>query len=239
MQSYSSQDDLAAAVAELSRRDAATCGLLAARHGVPPLRRMEPGLASLLRIVTDQLISLKAAAAIWQRLEAGLPMGDANSLAAASEDRLRGFGLSAARRAASRPSRKPSLQARSTSRTLGCLTTLPCCKRLQSIPGIGPWTAQIYLLIGAEPERRLAGGGPCPAAGRPGPFRPPGPAQPCRHARDWRRPGGPGGRLPPTCCGATIATCAELPRTDPRGMEALHRGVTPDIVLIQVNKPTR
>ncbi len=61
MQSYSSQDDLAAAVAELSRRDG-RLGLLAARHGVPPLRRMEPGLASLLRIVTDQLISLQAAA---------------------------------------------------------------------------------------------------------------------------------------------------------------------------------
>ena len=63
MQSYSSQDDLAAAVAELSRRDG-RLGLLAARHGVPPLRRMEPGLASLLRIVTDQLISLKAADAM-------------------------------------------------------------------------------------------------------------------------------------------------------------------------------
>ena len=33
-------------------------------HGMPPLRHVEPGLQSLLRIVTDQLISLKAGEAM-------------------------------------------------------------------------------------------------------------------------------------------------------------------------------
>jgi DNA-3-methyladenine glycosylase II len=146
MQSYTSQDDLAAAVAELSRRDG-RLGLLAARHGVPPLRRMEPGLASLLRIVTDQLISLKAAAAIWQRLEDGLPMGDANSLAAASEDRLRGFGLSGGKARSFRAIAQAVVSGTLDVQALRLLDDDTALKRLQSIHGIGPWTAQIYLLM--------------------------------------------------------------------------------------------
>jgi DNA-3-methyladenine glycosylase II len=144
MQSYTSQDDLAAAVAELSRRDG-RLGLLAARHGV--LRRMEPGLASLLRIVTDQLISLKAAAAIWQRLEDGLPMGDANSLAAASEDRLRGFGLSGGKARSFRAIAQAVVSGALDVQALRLLDDDTALKRLQSIHGIGPWTAQIYLLM--------------------------------------------------------------------------------------------
>jgi len=146
MQSYANQDDLAAAVAELSRRDA-RLGLLAARHGVPPLRRMAPGLASLLRIVTDQLISLKAAAAIWQRLEDGLPMDDAKSLAAASEERLRGFGLSGGKARSFRAIAQAVASGALDVEALQLLDDETALKRLQSIHGIGPWTAQIYLLM--------------------------------------------------------------------------------------------
>jgi DNA-3-methyladenine glycosylase II len=146
MQSYTSQDDLAAAVAELSRRDG-RLGLLAARHGVPPLRRMEPGLASLLRIVTDQLISIKAAAAVWQRLEGGLPMNDADSLAAASEDRLRGFGLSGGKARSFRAIAQAVVAGALDVEALRLLDDDSVLKRLQSIHGIGPWTAQIYLLV--------------------------------------------------------------------------------------------
>jgi DNA-3-methyladenine glycosylase II len=146
MQSHTNQDDLAAAVAELSRRDA-RLGLLAARHGVPPLRRMEPGLASLLRIVTDQLISLKAAAAIWQRLEDGLPMDDAKSLAAASEEHLRGFGLSGSKARSFRAIAQAVASGALDVEALRLLDDETALKRLQSIHGIGPWTAQIYLLM--------------------------------------------------------------------------------------------
>lgn len=146
MQSHTNQDDLAAAVAELSRRDA-RLGLLAARHGVPPLRRMAPGLASLLRIVTDQLISLKAAAAIWQRLEDGLPMDDAKSLAAASEEHLRGFGLSGSKARSFRAIAQAVASGALDVEALRLLDDETALKRLQSIHGIGPWTAQIYLLM--------------------------------------------------------------------------------------------
>jgi DNA-3-methyladenine glycosylase II len=146
MQIYTCQDDLGAAVAELARRDG-RLALLAARHGVPALRRMEPGLASLLRIVTDQLISLKAAAAIWQRLESGLPVVDAATLAAADEDRLRSLGLSGGKARSFRAIALAVLEGRLDLEALQLQDDDTVLERLQSIHGIGPWTAQIYLLM--------------------------------------------------------------------------------------------
>ncbi len=146
MQSYTNQDDLAAAVAELSRRDA-RLGLLAARHGVPPLRRMAPGLASLLRIVTDQLISLKAAAAIWQRIETAFPGLRAGDIAAAPEAQLRSLGLSGAK---ARSFRAIATAAAGGALDLDALARLAddeVLRQLTALRGIGPWTAQIYLLM--------------------------------------------------------------------------------------------
>src|SRR5436305_1627906 len=47
-------------------------GAIAERLGLPPLRRRPPGFAALLRIITEQMLSLKAADAIWQRIESEL-----------------------------------------------------------------------------------------------------------------------------------------------------------------------
>ena len=222
MQSYSNQDDLAAAVAELSRRDAATSACSWRAMACRRCGACEPGLASLLRIVTDQLISLKAGEAIWQRLEAGLPMGDANSLAAASEDRLRGFGLSGGKARSFRAIAQAVVAGGLDVQALELLDDDTVLKRLQSIPGIGPWTAQIYLLMALNRQRWLAGGRPRPAGGGPGPFRPPGPAQPCRHARAWRRPGGPGGGAAALPAVAPLSRPARNAPADPRH-GGLHR----------------
>jgi DNA-3-methyladenine glycosylase II len=146
MRIYTCQDDLCAAIADLAQRDG-RLALLVARHGVPPLRRMEPGLASLLRIVTDQLISLKAGAAIWQRLEAGLAVRDAASLAAAGEDRLRSFGLSGGKARSFLAIALAVIEGRLDLETLQLQDDDTVLKHLQSIHGVGPWTAQIYLLM--------------------------------------------------------------------------------------------
>src|SRR6478672_7081377 len=67
------------------------------RHGLPPLRHAEPGLESLLRIVTDQLISLKAGEAIWARLARRLGSFAPQEVLAASHEDLRALGLSGAK----------------------------------------------------------------------------------------------------------------------------------------------
>jgi DNA-3-methyladenine glycosylase II len=146
MQIFAGQDDLAAAVAELAEREP-RFARLASRHGVPALRRMEPGLASLLRIVTDQLISLKAAAAIWQRLETGLASLDQQTVAAVEEGQLRSLGLSGAKARSFRAIAQAASDGALDFDRLQGLDDEQVLKCLQSIRGIGPWTANIYLLM--------------------------------------------------------------------------------------------
>lgn len=114
------------------------------RHGLPPLRRAEPGLESLLRIVTDQLISLKAGEAIWARLAERLGRLTPDRVLAAPHDELRSLGLSGAKArtfhaAALAFGTGGGLEAVASDEEI-------LLRWLTDIPGIGPWTAHVYIL---------------------------------------------------------------------------------------------
>ncbi len=111
------------------------------RHGLPSLRHMEPGLKSLLRIVTDQLISLKAGEAIWNRLETRLGSFEGASVLACPIEELQALGLSG--------TKARTFHAAADVFEHEAFETLPDREILASltrIHGIGPWTADIYLL---------------------------------------------------------------------------------------------
>jgi DNA-3-methyladenine glycosylase II len=115
-------------------------------HGIPPVRLVANNLPSLLNIITEQLISLKAAAAIWQRIEAHFRPFEPAKVLAASHDELKQLGLSGAK--------ARCFQAISTAVHRGelnfqSLTEMPDAAAhaaLLALPGIGPWTADIYVL---------------------------------------------------------------------------------------------
>ncbi|MFN4140610.1 DNA-3-methyladenine glycosylase family protein [Aestuariivirga sp.] len=119
-------------------------GLIVAAHGLPTLRPSPPGLESLLRIVTDQLISLRAGEAIWRRLASGLGGFTPEAVLACPEDHLRGLGLSAAKarcfQAAARAFAEGHFDAPDE------LSETEIFRRLTAIRGVGPWTANLYLL---------------------------------------------------------------------------------------------
>lgn len=143
MQRLDTIDDLGAAVERL-RLAEPRFGAIVARHGLPPLRHAEPGLESLLRIVTDQLISLKAGEAIWARLAARLGSLTPERVLDAPEDELRSLGLSGAKaRTFHAAARAFADGAFSGAESLDDDALL---LRLTEIPGIGPWTASIYLM---------------------------------------------------------------------------------------------
>lgn len=119
-------------------------GSVVARHGIPPLRRTEPGLESLLRIVTDQLISLKAGEAIWSRLATRFGGFAPEDLLAASEEELRALGLSGAKARSFRAAALAFGQGRFSG--IETLDEAELQRRLLDITGIGPWTASIYLM---------------------------------------------------------------------------------------------
>lgn len=121
---------------------------LARWTGVPVLRRRPPGFAGLTALVVAQQLSVAAARAISARLEesqGGAPSPAA--LLAASPERLRQAGLSAPKiRTLTAIAR--AVEARTVD--LERLGAQPCetvIAELVRLPGIGRWTADLYLLF--------------------------------------------------------------------------------------------
>lgn len=119
---------------------------ISARHGLPPLRLVEPGMASLLRVVTDQLISLQAGAAIWRRIETAIGEISAAAIVARSVDDLKAMGLSTAKARTFLAVAGATLDGGIDPRRLDELDDAQAIAALTALPGIGPWTAEIYLL---------------------------------------------------------------------------------------------
>lgn len=143
MQRLETESDLRAAVAFLAAVEPRFAGVVE-RHGLPPLRHAAPGLESLLRIVTDQLISLRAGEAIWSRLATRLGRFVPEDVLNTPEEELRALGLSGAK---ARTFRAAALAfARGRFEDAPALGEHELQRRLLEIPGVGPWTANIYLL---------------------------------------------------------------------------------------------
>lgn len=139
MKRLDTEQDLAEAVDHLIAAEPRFAGVVA-RHGLPPLRHGAPSLETLLRIVTDQLISLKAGKAIWSRLAERLRGFEPHVVLSCPEAELRALGLSGAKartfHAAARAFQGNGLGADEAEIT----------QALLNIGGIGPWTASIYLM---------------------------------------------------------------------------------------------
>jgi DNA-3-methyladenine glycosylase II len=116
------------------------------QHGMPSLRASAGGLPGLLQMVTEQFLSLAAAAAIWKRLEMRLSACEAHSVLACPQEDLVALGLSRAK-AKSFHGLASAVHSGSFSfETLANMDDAAAHKALVALPGIGPWTADIYLL---------------------------------------------------------------------------------------------
>jgi DNA-3-methyladenine glycosylase II len=116
------------------------------QYGVPSLRAGAAGLPALLQMVTEQFLSLAAAAAIWKRLEARLSPFDTAKVLSCDQQELVALGLS---RAKAKSFHGLALAVASGGFSFGALDTMDDASAhtaLVALPGIGPWTAEIYLL---------------------------------------------------------------------------------------------
>lgn len=145
MRTLESDADIAKAVTELLSVEPRFAMILD-RHGQPPLRRMPGGLEGLLRIVTDQLISLQAGAAIWRRIELNLAPFDPATIARKREASLMKFGLSGAKARCFRSVAAAVAKGHLDFGQLAGLSDDDVLKALTALKGVGPWTADIYLL---------------------------------------------------------------------------------------------
>ena len=140
------QSDLEEAVQALIKRDPRLKPVLEIA-GMPALRRREPGFAGLAHIVCGQQLSTASAAAIWGRLSAAFDPFDHDAVGRARADRLGRLGLSAAKiKTLKHLSREITAQ-RLNLDVLAEEDADAAHHTLISLPGIGPWTADVYLLF--------------------------------------------------------------------------------------------
>jgi DNA-3-methyladenine glycosylase II len=125
------------------------CAIMRRVHdmtGHPPLRRRPAGFEGLARIIVGQQVSVASATAIWNRtVEACRPFEPAVMLAL-TDKQLAGAGLS---RPKIRTLRAIS-DACSNGLDLTCLDLLSdeeVHAALTAVTGIGPWTADVYIMF--------------------------------------------------------------------------------------------
>ena len=137
--------DLAAAIAALVALDPRWAPVVE-RTGRPPLRRREGGFAGLAQIIVSQQVSVASAAAIHGRLVALADPFDHVCVLRARKDRLLRVGLSNAKVKTLKAIAK-AIDGKAID--LAALADLPADDAhaaLTALHGIGPWTADIYLL---------------------------------------------------------------------------------------------
>jgi DNA-3-methyladenine glycosylase II len=134
------------AVDELAARDADLAGIVD-RYGPPPLWDREPGFPTLVHIVLKQQVSLASARAAFDRLLAAAdPLTPARFLDLTDAELLE-IGFS---RQKARYGRALAEAVETRTLDLEALETLDddaVHQALQSLPGIGPWTSTVYLLM--------------------------------------------------------------------------------------------
>lgn len=114
--------------------------------GDVPIRRRAPGFEGLAEIVVSQQLSKASANAIWTRLLETVRPLDASRVLDAEDERLRSAGLSAGKvrtlRACANAERNGlDFDALADKQPDDAMTVLTAIK------GIGPWTAEVYLLF--------------------------------------------------------------------------------------------
>ena len=137
--------DLDAALAALGKVDPRFVPLLA-KAGRPPLRRRSDGFAGLAAIIVAQQLSTASANAIWGRLAAAFDPLDPEAILRARPARLARLGLSAPKIRALKEIARAVKRGDLALAALGELAAEEAHAALTAVHGIGPWTADIYLL---------------------------------------------------------------------------------------------
>jgi DNA-3-methyladenine glycosylase II len=135
-----------AALDDLITRDPALAGIEAAA-GPLPWRSRAAGFAGLLQAIMGQQISNQAAAAIWGRLRALPGATTPAGLLALPDDALRAAGLSRPKVAHARSLAQAFLDGRLDADAIALMDDEAAVAAIAAVRGLGPWTAEVYLLF--------------------------------------------------------------------------------------------
>lgn len=115
--------------------------------GPLPWRTRPPGFPGLLQAIVAQQISSQAAAAIWGRLGALPGALTPEGLLALPEAAMQGAGLSRPKVAHARALAAAFAEGRLAADTLAAMADEDAVAAICRVRGLGPWTAEVYLLF--------------------------------------------------------------------------------------------
>jgi DNA-3-methyladenine glycosylase II len=136
------------AVAELDRRDPHLAGVVR-RWGPPPMWSLRPGFATLVRIILGQQVSQASANAVYDRLRAGLGRVTALRLAGVSPGALQNCGVTRQKADYLHNAARLVVSGELDLRSIAYLSDSAARQRLLDLRGVGPWSADVYLLMAA------------------------------------------------------------------------------------------
>ncbi len=143
-----SLDDIAEGLEALARADPRLAAI-AALAGEVPLRRVPSGFESLVSIIVSQQVSRASADAIFARLRRLLDPLTPEAVLASDDALFREAGLSRPKQATLLAIAAEVAEKGLDLDALCGLDPAEATARLTAIRGVGPWTAEIYLLFAA------------------------------------------------------------------------------------------
>ncbi|MEX0606314.1 MAG: DNA-3-methyladenine glycosylase 2 family protein [Marinobacter sp.] len=117
------------------------------RLGTPPLWAREPGFTTLVQIILEQQVSLKAARTMFQRLSANLGEMSPQSVMDSGEAGLRSLGLTRQKARYCYGLAERVTNGQLPLEHLGSLSDDEGRAALLALPGLGPWSVDVYYLM--------------------------------------------------------------------------------------------
>jgi DNA-3-methyladenine glycosylase II len=118
-----------------------------ARLGIPPLWAREPGFPTLVHIILEQQVSLASARAAFDKLRAEVTPLTPEGVLALDDETLKRIGFSRQKSAYVRSLSEAIVTGRFDVDGLAARPDDEVRSQLVAFKGIGPWSAEIYLLM--------------------------------------------------------------------------------------------
>ncbi|OCJ11078.1 DNA-3-methyladenine glycosidase [Rhizobium sp. AC27/96] len=120
---------------------------VAAEAGAIPLRLRQPGFEGLAHIIVSQVVSRASADAIWGKMIAGMGEVTAEGYAGLEPEAWRSFGLSRIKHDTLARVADAIVGGGLDLHGLSAESPEKALSELMAIKGIGPWTAEVYMMF--------------------------------------------------------------------------------------------
>ncbi len=143
---YKNKADLRRAVEWLAGRDKRLAHTYE-RHGLPDLRARPDGFSGLVRLLISQQVSTAAAAAIQAKFDQQVPSAEPHAILSLSAEELAACGISRPKQRYLRILAEALESGDLDLKALHRADNTEIYNALTALTGIGPWTAECYLLF--------------------------------------------------------------------------------------------